>query len=75
MNSDKCIYDLVILGGGPAGLTAGLYAMRAVLKTILAERAIPGGQAAITKGVENYPGFVEISGLDLSDKLLRHAQS
>ncbi len=69
------IYDLIILGGGPAGLTAGLYAKRAVLKTVLVERATPGGQLAITKGVENYPGFEDISGLDLSDKMLHHAQS
>ncbi len=75
MNSDGGIYDLIILGGGPAGLTAGLYAMRAVLKTVLVERATPGGQVAITKGVENYPGFEDISGLDLSDKLLHHARS
>ena len=72
---EDCVYDLVILGGGPAGLTAGIYAMRAVLKTILVERATPGGQVAITKDVENYPGFEEISGLDLCDKWLRHAQS
>ena len=75
MDSDGCIYDLIILGGGPAGLTAGLYAMRAVLKTVLVEKATHGGQVAITKDVENYPGFQEISGLDLSDKLLQHAQS
>jgi thioredoxin reductase (NADPH) len=75
MHSEGGIYDLIILGGGPSGLTAGLYAMRAVLKTILVERATPGGQVAITKGVENYPGFEDISGLDLSDKLLNHAQS
>ncbi len=75
MNSEDYIHDLIILGGGPAGLTAGLYAMRAVLKTVLVERSSPGGQVAITKDVENYPGFQEISGLDLSDKLLQHAQS
>lgn len=75
MDYEKEVYDLIILGGGPAGLTAGLYAMRAVLKTILVEKATPGGQVAITKGVENYPGFEEISGLELSDKFLHHAQS
>src|SRR5208283_2748741 len=75
MNSEGDIYDLIILGGGPAGLTAGLYAMRAVLKTVLVEKATHGGQVAITKDVENYPGFREISGLDPSDKLLQHAQS
>jgi thioredoxin reductase (NADPH) len=75
MDSGNETYDLIILGGGPAGLTAGLYAMRAVLKTILVEKATPGGQVAITKGVENYPGFEDISGLELSDKWLHHAQS
>lgn len=75
MQQDNEVYDLVILGGGPAGLTAGMYAMRAVLKTILVEKAVPGGQIAVTKGVENYPGFEEISGLELSDRFLGHAQS
>jgi thioredoxin reductase (NADPH) len=75
MGSESEVYDLIIIGGGPAGLTAGLYAMRAVLKTILVEKATPGGQVAITKGVENYPGFEEISGLELCDKFLHHAQS
>lgn len=75
MKPNDGIYDFIILGGGPAGLTAGLYAMRAVLKTVLVEKATPGGQLAITKGVENYPGFEDISGLDLSDRMLNHAQS
>ena len=69
------ILDLIIVGGGPAGLTAGIYAMRAALKTVLIEKGIPGGQVAITKGVENYPGFIDISGFDLSDKFLLHAKS
>lgn len=43
-------------------MTAGIYAMRAALKTVLIERGIPGGQVAITKEVENYPGFIEIGG-------------
>src|SRR5690242_15005451 len=68
------ILDLIIVGGGPAGLTAGIYAMRAALKTVLIEKGIPGGQVAITKGVENYPGFIDISGFDLSDKFLQHAK-
>jgi thioredoxin reductase (NADPH) len=50
-------YDLIIAGGGPAGLTAGLYAGRAMLKTLLVERMILGGQAASTFLIENYPGF------------------
>jgi thioredoxin reductase (NADPH) len=68
-------YDLIIVGGGPGGLTAGLYAKRAALNAVLIEKGVPGGQVAITKGVENYPGFEDITGLDLSEKLLRHAQS
>lgn len=68
------VYDLIIIGGGPAGLTAGIYAMRAALKTILIERGIPGGQVSITKEVENYPGFVGIGGFDLCDKFLQHAK-
>jgi thioredoxin reductase (NADPH) len=68
------LYDLIIVGGGPAGLTAGIYAMRAALNTVLIERGVPGGQVAITKEVENYPGFIEIGGFDLCDKFLQHAK-
>jgi thioredoxin reductase (NADPH) len=68
------LYDLIIVGGGPAGLTAGIYAMRAALDTVLIERGVPGGQIAITKEVENYPGFIEIGGFDLCDKFLQHAK-
>jgi thioredoxin reductase (NADPH) len=68
------VLDLIIVGGGPAGLTAGIYAKRAALKAVLIEKGVPGGQVAITKGVENYPGFIEISGFDLSDKFLQHAK-
>ncbi|RJP76641.1 MAG: thioredoxin-disulfide reductase [Desulfobacteraceae bacterium] len=67
-------YDLIIIGGGPAGLTAGIYAMRAALKTVLIEKGVPGGQVAITKDVENYPGFIEIGGFDLCQKFLQHAK-
>ncbi|MDD3579807.1 MAG: FAD-dependent oxidoreductase [Desulfobacca sp.] len=68
------VYDLIIVGGGPAGLTAGIYAMRAALKTLLIEKGFPGGQVAVTKEVENYPGFIKIGGLDLGDKFLQHAK-
>lgn len=58
--------DMVIIGGGPAGLTAGLYAARAALKTLLIEQAMPGGQAATTDRIDNYPGFPQgISGPEL----------
>lgn len=72
--SEKEFYDLVIIGGGPAGLSAGIYAMRAALKTVLIEKGIPGGQVAITKDVENYPGFIEIGGFELCEKFLEHAK-
>lgn len=68
------IYDCIIVGGGPGGLTAGIYAMRAALKTVCVERGVPGGQVAITKGVENYPGFIDITGFELCDKFLEHAK-
>jgi thioredoxin reductase (NADPH) len=68
------LYDLVIVGGGPGGLSAGIYAMRAALKTVLIEKGLPGGQVNLTDAVENYPGFAHISGFDLSQKFLQHAQ-
>lgn len=72
--SDNELYECIIVGGGPGGLTAGIYAMRAALKTVLVEKGIPGGQVAITKGVENYPGFIEIGGFELCEKFLEHAK-
>ena len=58
-------YDLIIIGGGPAGLTAGLYASRAKLKTLLIEKKAAGGQIATTEHIENYPGFAQGSGQEL----------
>jgi len=67
--------DLIIVGAGPAGLTAGLYASRACLRTILLERLAPGGQILTTDLVENYPGFPEgISGFELVDRMKRQAE-
>jgi thioredoxin reductase (NADPH) len=67
--------DLIILGGGPAGLTAGLYASRARIPTILLERSIPGGQMTATEWVENYPGITEpILGVELAQRMEAHAR-
>ena len=55
-------FDLIILGGGPAGLSAGIYAKRAKIDTILIEKAIPGGLITSTDLIENYPGFPEAIG-------------
>jgi thioredoxin reductase (NADPH) len=67
-------YQLIIVGGGPAGLTAGLYAARGRLKTLLVEKGTTGGQVLVTDWVDNYPGFEEgISGFDLIDKMTAHA--
>ncbi|MBK5099956.1 MAG: thioredoxin-disulfide reductase [Desulfobacteraceae bacterium] len=67
--------DLIIIGAGPAGLTAGMYAARSRLRTILLERLAPGGQVLTTDQVENYPGFPEgISGFDLVDRMKRQAE-
>ncbi len=69
------MYDLVIIGGGPGGLTAGIYAQRAGLKTLLVEKLALGGQIAVSDVIENYPGFPSISGPDLMAKFEEHARS
>jgi len=68
------MYDLVIVGGGPAGLSAGIYAMRAAMHTVLIEKGMPGGQIALTKDVENYPGIEDVGGFELCEKFLNHAK-
>ncbi|MEJ2627261.1 MAG: thioredoxin-disulfide reductase [bacterium] len=68
-------YDILILGGGPAGLTAGIYAGRAQLKVALLEKLAPGGQVAVTEWIENYPGFEEgVSGAELMQRTQKQAK-
>lgn len=68
-------YEIVIVGGGPAGLSAGLYAARAARRTLLIERKVTGGQIALTSTVENYPGFPDgVNGFDLAQAMLRQAE-
>ena len=63
------MYDVIIIGGGPAGLTAGIYCLRANLKTLILEKETFGGQIASSPLVENYPGFMQIPGAELGNKL------
>ncbi len=72
--SEEKIYDVIIIGAGPAGMTAAVYTSRANLSTLMLERGIPGGQMANTEEVENYPGFDHILGPDLSTKMFEHAK-
>jgi len=67
------VHDVVIIGGGPAGLTAGIYVKRAMLDAVLLEKLGVGGQIIVTDLVENFPGFLEISGADLAIKFEQHA--
>ena len=72
--SEEKIYDVIIIGAGPAGMTAAVYTSRANLSTLMIERGIPGGQMANTEAVENYPGYESILGPDLSTKMFEHAK-
>lgn len=74
MNKEK-IYDMVIVGGGPGGYTAALYAARAGFSTLVLEKLSPGGQMALTHEIDNYPGFEEgIDGFSLGEKMYRQAE-
>ncbi|MDQ0159618.1 thioredoxin-disulfide reductase [Alkalibacillus salilacus] len=72
--SEEKIYDVIIAGAGPAGMTAAVYTSRANLDTLMLERGMPGGQMANTEDVENFPGFEHILGPDLSTKMFEHSK-
>ncbi|ARA98515.1 thioredoxin-disulfide reductase [Geobacillus thermodenitrificans] len=72
--ADEKIYDVIIAGAGPAGLTAAVYTSRANLSTLMIERGVPGGQMVNTEEVENYPGFETILGPELATKMFEHAK-
>ena len=68
-------YDVIIIGGGPTGLAAAVYTGRSLLKTLVLEKQVPGGQIALTAAIDNYPGFADgISGYEFSQAFLRHAE-
>lgn len=68
-------YDLIIIGGGPSGLSSGIYAGRAKRKTLILEKGLIGGRAALTESIVNYPGFSEISGRELMAKMFAQAEN
>jgi len=69
------MYDLIIIGGGPAGLSAGIYAVRYGLDTLVLEKNEISGQIVLTDTVENYPGFTSITGMELMNRFKNHARS
>ncbi len=69
------MYDIIIIGAGPAGLTAAIYGRRAEKSVLVIEKGVFGGQVTFSPKIENYPGFGELSGTELADKMVEHAIS
>jgi thioredoxin reductase (NADPH) len=74
MTNTNSQYDVIIVGGGPAGLCAAMYAGRGMLKTLLIERGVPGGELLNTEVIEDYIGFEHILGRELAEKMANHAR-
>jgi thioredoxin reductase (NADPH) len=72
--SEEKVYDVIIAGAGPAGMTAAVYTARANMSTLMIEKGTPGGQMVNTEDIENYPGYESILGPDLSKKMFDHAK-
>jgi len=73
-DSDDKRFDVIIVGGGPAGLCAAMYAARGMLNGVLIERGLPGGELLNTELIEDYPGFASVLGSDLAEKMADHAK-
>jgi thioredoxin reductase (NADPH) len=74
MSNENNDFDTIIIGGGPAGLCAGMYAGRGMLKAIILESRLPGGELLNTEKIEDYPGFESILGRDLAERMTSHAK-
>lgn len=74
MEENQNEWDVIIIGAGPAGLTAGIYSVRGGHKTLILEKALIGGQVSLTDSVENYPGFISIDGQELTKKMKEQAE-
>lgn len=75
LKAERSFYDLIIVGGGPAGLTAAIYGAREGIDTLVIEKSALGGQAGVTERIDNYPGFPEgVGGAELAERMIKQAQ-